>query len=65
MDKLVKIKIKFTSVIQAIEEVDRFVGEDMPEDNHNQLASEYKQALRNEPANCNQTCSLLVMSYQQ
>ena len=29
-------------MVQAIEEIDRFIGEEMPEDN--QLASEYKQA---------------------
>ena len=42
MNKLVELKIKFTAVVQAIEEIDRFVSEEMPEDN--QLASEYKQA---------------------
>ena len=42
MNKLVELKIKFTAVVQAIEEIDRFTGEEMPEDN--QLASEYKQA---------------------
>ena len=42
MNKLVELKLKFTAVVQAIEEIDRFTSEEMPEDN--QLASEYKQA---------------------
>ena len=41
LDKLVELKLKFTAVVQAIEEVDRFASEEMPEDN--QLNSEYKQ----------------------
>ena len=42
LGKMVELKRSFTKVVQAIEEVDRFVGEDMPEDS--QLNSEYKQA---------------------
>ena len=42
MNKLAELKIKFTAVVQAIEEIDRFAGEEMPE--YNQLASEYKLA---------------------
>ena len=33
MNKLVELKLKFTAVVQAIEEVDRFASEEMPEDN--------------------------------
>ena len=42
LEKLVELKLKFTKVVQAIKEVDRFAGEEMPEDN--QLNSECKQA---------------------
>ena len=42
MDKFVSLKMKLTQVIQAKAEIDRFVDEEMPEDN--QLACEYKQA---------------------
>ena len=38
LGKMVELKRSFTKVVQAIEEVDRFVGEDMPEDS--QLNSE-------------------------
>ena len=34
--------MKLTAVTQAIEEINRFIGEDMPDDN--QLAAEHKQA---------------------
>ena len=33
LDKLVELKLKFTAVVQAIEEVDRFASEEMPGDN--------------------------------
>ena len=42
MKNLVELKLKFTAVVQAIEEIDRFASEEMPEDN--QLNSDYKQA---------------------
>ena len=42
LDKMVELRLKFTRVVQAIEEVDRFAGQEMPEDN--QLNSECKQA---------------------
>ena len=32
LGKMVELKNSFTKVVQAIEEVDRFIGEDMPED---------------------------------
>ena len=38
MDKFVSLKMKLTQVIQAKAEIDRFVDEEMPEDN--QLACE-------------------------
>ena len=37
MDKFVSLKMKLTAVTQAIAEIDRFVDEEMPDDN--QLAS--------------------------
>ena len=36
------LKMKLTAIIQATAEINRFVGEDMPDDN--QLAAEHKQA---------------------
>ena len=42
LGKMVELKNSFTKVVQAIEEVDRFIGEDMPEDS--QLNSEYNRA---------------------
>ena len=40
MDKFVSLILKLTAVTQAIAEIDRFVDEEMPDDN--QLASEHK-----------------------
>ena len=42
LGKMVELKNSFTKVVQALEEVDRFIGEDMPEDS--QLNSEYNRA---------------------
>ena len=42
MNKFVSLKMKLTAVTQAIAEINRFIGEDMPDDN--QLAAEHKQA---------------------
>ena len=42
LEKMVELRRSFTKVVQAIEEVDRFAGQEMPEDN--QLNSECKQA---------------------
>ena len=42
VDKFVNLKMKLTAIIQATAEINRFVGEDMPDDN--QLAAEHKQA---------------------
>ena len=42
VDKFVKLKMKLTAIIQATAEINRFIGEDMPDDN--QLAAEHKQA---------------------
>ena len=42
MNKFVNLKMKLTAVTQAIAEINRFIGEDMPDDN--QLAAEHKQA---------------------
>ena len=67
MDKLVSLKMKFTAVIQAIEEIHRFVGEEMPDDN--QLASEHKQAQKradklqsNLQSACNELSALTVIA---
>ena len=42
VDRFVKIKMKLTAIAQATAEIDRFVEEDMPDDN--QLAAAHKQA---------------------
>ena len=42
VDRFVKIKMKLTAIVQATAEIDRFVEEEMPEDN--QLAAAHKQA---------------------
>ena len=42
LGKLVEIKKSFMKVIQALEEVDRFIKEDMPDDS--QLNAEYNRA---------------------
>ena len=42
VDRFVKLKMKLTAIAQATAEIDRFVGEDMPDDN--QLAAAHKQA---------------------
>ena len=39
-----KLKMKLTAIAQATTEIDRFVGEDMPDDN--QLAAAHKQAIK-------------------
>ena len=39
---MAELRLKFTRVVQAIEEVDRFAGQKMPEDNH--LNAECKTA---------------------
>ena len=40
MNRFVELKMKLTAVTQAIAEINRFVGEDMPDDN--QLAADHK-----------------------
>ena len=42
VDRFVNLKMKLTAIAQATAEIDRFVEEDMPDDN--QLAAEHKQA---------------------
>ena len=42
MNKFVNLKMKLTAVTRAVAEIDRFTGEEMPDDN--QLAAEHKQA---------------------
>ena len=42
VDRFVKIKMKLTAIAQATAEIDRFVEEDMPDDN--ELAAAHKQA---------------------
>ena len=42
VDKFVNLKMKLTAIVQATAEINRFVEEDMPDDN--QLAAEHKQA---------------------
>ena len=42
VDRFVNLKMKLTAIAQATAEIDRFVGEDMPDDN--QLAAAHKQA---------------------
>ena len=52
VDRFVKIKMKLTAIVQATAEIDRFVDEDMPDDN--QLAAAHKQAGKR-AENCKQT----------
>ena len=59
MNKFVSLKMKLTAVTQATAEIDRFTGEEMPDDN--QLASEHKQAQKR-AENCRQTFRQHVMS---
>ena len=44
VDRFVKLKMKLTAIAQATAEIDRFVDEDMPDDN--QLAAAHKQAAK-------------------
>ena len=67
MDKFVSLKMKLTQVIQAKAEIDRFVDEEMPEDN--QLACEYKSAQKradtlqtNLQSACNELSALTVIA---
>ena len=59
VDKFVSLKMKLTALTQAIEEIDNFVGEDMPDDN--QIVSEHKTAQKKADR---RTSRARVMSYQ-
>ena len=66
MNKFVNLKMKLTAVTQATAEIDRFTGEEMPDDN--QLAAEHKQAQKraekvqtNLQTACNELTALTVI----
>ena len=67
MNKFVNLKMKLTAVTQAVAEIDRFTGEEMPDDN--QLAAEHKQAQKraeklqtNLQTACNELTALTVIA---
>ena len=67
MTKFVSLKMKLTAVTQATAEIDRFTGEEVPDDN--QLASEHKQAQKraeklqtNLQTACNDLTALTVIT---
>ena len=67
MNKFVNPKMKLTAVTQAVAEINRFIGEDMPDDN--QLAAEHKQAQKraeklqtNLQIACNELTALTVIA---
>ena len=67
MDKFMNLKMKLTTVTQAIEEIDRFVDEEMPD--YNQIASEHKTAQKkadklqtNLQSACNELSALTVIA---
>ena len=67
MNKFVSLKMKLTTVTQAVAEIKRFTDEEMPDDN--QLATEYKQAQKradklqtNLQEACNELTALTVIA---
>ena len=67
MNKFVNLKMKLTAVTQAVAEINRFTGEEMPDDN--QLAAEHKQAQKRAEKHqtdlqiaCNELTALTVIA---